>query len=233
MAKTRLAHEAQDIKLTVDIILFKMIRGRLSLLLVKRKYPPFQGQWAIPGGFIGAPETRVGAAMRELEEETGLKDTYIEQLYTFGDPGRDPRGQVVTVAYLGLIPADAPVRTRAGSDAAEAEWFALEELPPLAFDHAKIAAYARERLINKLEYTTAGFALLARDFALSDLQQVYEAVLGRPLDKRNFRRKLELLDILKATGSFRSEGAQRPAQLYQLSTKKFEKLKNKGILFPF
>ncbi len=222
-----------ELKVTVDIILFKVIAAKLCILLVQRKFAPFQGRWAVPGGFVKEKESLDQAAARELDEETGLKNIYFEQLYSFGDPGRDPRGRVITICYMGLVPADATEKLEAGSDAADAQWHALEELPDLAFDHKKIVDYAQERLINKLEYTTAGFSLLPAEFTLTELQQVYEAVLRRPLDKRNFRRKLELLDILKTTSHFRSEGAQRPARLYQLSTNKFEKLKNKGILFPF
>lgn len=225
--------QEQKIRVTVDLIVFQMIEARLHLLLVRRKYAPFEGAWAIPGGFVLEKETLSEAALRELQEESGLANVYLEQLYTFGDPGRDPRGRVVTVSYLALVPADAKIALSAGSDASEAKWHPVEKLPALAFDHEKIAAYAQERLVNKLEYTTAGFSLLPSEFTLTELQEVYEAVLQRPLDKRNFRRKLELLDILKATPRQRSESATRPARLYQLSTKKFEKLKNKGIIFPF
>ncbi|MEQ1877647.1 MAG: NUDIX domain-containing protein [Bdellovibrionia bacterium] len=227
------AHEAQKISVTVDIIIFTMRGDRLSVLLIKRKYPPFEGRWALPGGFISEGESAEAAARRELQEETGVIDVYMEQLYTFSDPKRDPRGHVLTVAFMALVPSDASFELSAGTDAAEAEWFFLDELPDLAFDHAKILEYARGRLINKLEYTTAGFSLLPKSFTLTELQNVYETVLGKALDKRNFRRKLELLDILKATNQFKQEGASRPAQLFSLSHKKFDKLKNKGILFPF
>jgi len=156
---------------------------------------------------------------------------YLEQLYTFGDPGRDPRGRVVTVAYVALIAADrAPLE--AGSDAAAARWWPVDDRPPLAFDHDKILDYAVERLRNKLEYTTVGFQLLPRQFTLTALQQVYEAVLGRRLDKRNFRRKIALLGILTPLRERRTEGG-RPARLYEFSARRFEKLKDKGILFPF
>jgi 8-oxo-dGTP diphosphatase len=155
---------------------------------------------------------------------------YLEQLYSFGDVGRDPRGRVITVAYFALISADRPLR--AGTDAAEAEWWAMDQLPTLAFDHARILNYALERLRNKLEYTTVGFQLLPEKFTLTELQEVYEAILGKNLDKRNFRRKLSLLKILKPLPEFR-RGGQRPAQLYRFVAARFEKLKDKGILFPF
>ena len=227
------AHESQKISVTVDIIIFSMREGRLSLLLIERKFPPFEGRWALPGGFISEGESAEAAARRELQEETGVTEVYMEQLYTFSDPKRDPRGHVLTVAFMALVPGDALPDLSAGTDAAKAEWFFIDDLPELAFDHAKIVEYARGRLVNKLEYTTAGFSLLPKAFTLTELQEVYESVLGKRLDKRNFRRKLELLDILKATSQYKQEGASRPAQLFSLSHKKFDKLKNKGILFPF
>jgi 8-oxo-dGTP diphosphatase len=220
-----------DIRLTVDIVIFTILKGELQILLVKRGIPPFQGKWAIPGGFVLEAESLEDAARRELIEETGVADVYFEQLYSFGDPKRDPRGRVVTVAYFALISADA-VRVRGGSDAAEARWHAVKLLPPLAFDHAKILDYAVERLRNKLEYTTVGFQFLPREFTLSELQRVYEVILNKRLDKRNFRRKIGLLGIVRATGRSKSDG-RRPAKLYSFVARKFEKLKDKGILFPF
>ena len=154
--------------------------------------------------------------MRELREESGVTDVYLEQLYSFGDPPRDPRGRVITVAYYALVSADrAP--PAAGSDAAEARWWPVRGAPALAFDHRRILDYAVERLRNKLEYTTVGFELLPERFTLSELQAVYEAILGRRLDKRNFRRKIELLGILKATGGLRRTG-RKPARLYRFAT---------------
>ena len=202
----------------------------LKLLLVKRGTPPFAGKYAIPGGFVHEDEDLDQAARRELREETGVADVYLEQLYSFGEPGRDPRGRVVTVAYFALISADRQLK--AGTDAAEAAWWSMDRLPALAFDHAKILDYALERLRNKLEYTTVGFQLLPEKFTLTELQEVYEAILGKQLDKRNFRRKMSLLKILKALPEYR-RGGQRPAQLYRFVASRFEKLKDKGILFPF
>ena len=220
-----------EIRVTVDVVIFTIQEGRLGVLLVRRGIPPYEGTWAIPGGFILPDEGLEEAARRELEEETGVRDVYLEQLYTFGRPGRDPRGRVVTVAYYALISADHGIR--AGSDAAEARWWPMDGLPALAFDHADILEYALVRLRNKLEYTTVGFQLLSERFTLSELQQVYETILGRALDKRNFRRKIELLDILTPLGEYRRHGAARPARLYRFSAERFEKLKDKGILFPF
>jgi 8-oxo-dGTP diphosphatase len=218
-------------QLTVDIVIFTIEQGALKVLLVKRGIEPFTGQYAIPGGFVLENESLDQAAMRELREETGVAEVYLEQLYSFGDPKRDPRGRVITVAYYALISAEHS-QLRAGSDAAAAAWFAVDAVPDLAFDHPKILEYAVERLRNKLEYTTVGFQLLPEKFSLSELQEVYEAILGKKLDKRNFRRKLALLKILKPTAEYRRDG-RKPARLYRFVAAKFEKLKDKGILFPF
>jgi len=217
-------------KVTVDIVIFTIQTGVLKVLLVKRKIPPFAGQFAIPGGFVHEDEGLDQAALRELREETGVSDVYLEQLYSFGKPDRDPRGRVITVAYFALISADR--KLMAGSDAAEADWYSMDHLPSLAFDHAAILNYALERLRNKLEYTTVGFQLLPEKFTLTELQEVYEAILGKNLDKRNFRRKMSVLKILKPLPEYR-RGGQRPAQVYRFVAARFEKLKEKGILFPF
>lgn len=217
---------------TVDIVIFTVRERRLQVLLVRRGAPPFAGRWAIPGGFVRERESLEAAARRELREETGVADVWLEQLYTFGDPDRDPRGRVVTVSYFALIAADGrPIL--AGTDAREAGWFPADELPPLAFDHAQILTYALERLRNKLEYTTVGFQLLPEKFTLTELQAVYEAILGRRLEKRNFRRKMAVLKILQPLAEWRGKGVHRPARLYRFAAAKFEKLRDRGILFPF
>jgi len=218
-------------KVTVDIVIFTIQAGELKVLLVKRGVAPYAGQYAIPGGFVLDGEGLDQAALRELREETGVSEVYLEQLYSFGDPQRDPRGRVVTVAYFALISAE-DSQLHAGTDAAAAAWLAVDDVPELAFDHAKILGYAVERLRNKLEYTTVGFQLLPEKFSLSQLQEVYEAILGRKLDKRNFRRKLALLKILKPTSEYRRDG-RKPARLYRFVAARFEKLKDKGIVFPF
>lgn len=217
--------------MTVDIVIFTVRNGSLEVLLVKRGVPPFEGQYAIPGGFIRDDESIEDAALRELYEETGVRNVFLEQLYTFGDPRRDPRGHVITVGYYALIASD-KLSLVAGADAAEAGWFPANDLPSLAFDHGLILDYALERLRNKLEYTTVGFQLLPENFTLGELQAVYEAILGRRLDKRNFRRKIALLGILKPLREWRRAG-RKPAQLFRFSATRFEKLKDKGILFPF
>jgi 8-oxo-dGTP diphosphatase len=221
----------ESLRVTVDIVIFTLREGSLQVLLVKRGVPPFEGQYAVPGGFIRGDESLEEAALRELYEETGVRNVFLEQLYTFGDPKRDPRGRVITVAYYALIASD-KLSLVAGADAADAQWFPASSVPPLAFDHRSILDYALERLRNKLEYTTVGFQLLREKFTLGELQAVYEAILGRPLDKRNFRRKLALLGILKPLREWQRTG-RRPARLFRFAAARFEKLKDKGILFPF
>jgi 8-oxo-dGTP diphosphatase len=220
-----------ELRLTVDIVIFTVRERALHVLLVKRGVPPFRGQHAIPGGFIHEGESLEDAAKRKLAEEAGVRDVYLEQLYSFGDPHRDPRGRVITIAYYALVSSD-DLSLVAGSDAAEAGWVPVSDLPPLAFDHRHILNYAVERLRNKLEYTTVGFQLLPEKFTLGQLQAVYEAILGRPLDKRNFRRKIALLKILKPLKEWQKTG-RKPAQLFRFAAARFEKLKDKGILFPF
>src|SRR5215470_3033967 len=221
----------EKVRVTVDIVIFSIRTRELLVLLVKRGVPPFQGEYAIPGGFLRADESLEQAAKRELHEETSVRDVYLEQLYSFGDPARDPRGRVVTVAYYALVSSD-HLDLTAGADAAEAKWVAVERLPRLAFDHGTIVAYALERLRNKLEYTTVGFQLLAKKFTLAELQAVYEAILGKTIDKRNFRRKMALLKILKPLKEWKETG-RKPAQLFSFAAKRFENLRGKGILFPF
>jgi 8-oxo-dGTP diphosphatase len=198
---------------TVDVIIFTLRDGDLQVLLIRRKRPPCQGMWAIPGGFVGIDESLEQAALRELEEETGVHDVYLEQLYTFGDVGRDPRGRVITVAYFALVPALA-ICPHAGDEATEARWWSVSDLPELAFDHAGILTYALQRLRYKLEYTAVGFELLPDAFTLSELQTAYEIILGEELDKRNFRRKILSAEVIEETGAYRA-GEGRPARLYR------------------
>jgi 8-oxo-dGTP diphosphatase len=171
--------------------------------------------WALPGGFVNIDESLEDAAVRELEEETGVTDVYMEQLYTFGEPDRDPRMRVITVAYFALVPHTAVQQHRAGSDAIDTAWFSVLKLPELGFDHHEIITYALQRLRYKLEYTMVGFELLPDEFTLSQLQQAYEITLQESLDKRNFRRKILSAEIIEETGHKRQEGEGRPAKLYR------------------
>jgi 8-oxo-dGTP diphosphatase len=198
---------------TVDVVVFTLREGDLQVLLVRRKNPPFQGMWALPGGFLDIDETLEHAALRELEEETGVREVYLEQLHTFGDPDRDPRGRTITVVYFAVVPANS-VHPHAGDDAADTRWWPVGDLPPLAFDHAEILTYALQRLRTELEHTAVGFELLPEAFTLSELQATYEVVLGEELDRRNFRRKLLGARVIEETGAYRA-GEGRQARLYR------------------
>jgi len=199
---------------TVDVVLFTIRDRRLHLLLIKRLAKPFEHRYALPGGFVREDESLDAAAIRELHEDTGIGKVYLEQLYTFGEPRRDPRGRVVTVAYYALVPL--PQLLQAGTDASDAAWFPVTELPALAFDHRKIVEYAHQRIHNKLDYTNVGFELLPPKFTLTELQLVHEAILGEALDKRNFRRKITQKGIVKPTREFQHAG-RKPAQLFRFS----------------
>lgn len=193
---------------TVDVVIFTFRSRELWVLLVRRKHPPFEGMWAIPGGFVEIDEPLESAALRELEEETGVRDVRLEQLHTFGDPGRDPRGRTITVAYLALLPAHRTA-VRAGDDAADARWWPLRSLPPLAFDHDRILDCALRKLRRDLRCLVPLPELLPEAFTLEELQEVHEAILGEQVDPRRFRRRLLAAGLLERTGEFRKEGGRR------------------------
>jgi 8-oxo-dGTP diphosphatase len=213
---------------TVDVVLFAMRADDLAVLLVKRKGPPFKGCWALPGGFVDEHEPLEKAAARELSEETGISGVALEQLGAFGDPGRDPRGHTVSVAYLAFVVAESH-RVEAGDDAAEAAYIPLRELvlsqekahgktaKRLAFDHAKIVELARDRLRERMNEPVRkkAFEFVPPRFTLTELQRVYEAVFGRTLDKRNFRARVLARGLVEPVAAARREGRHRPAQLYR------------------
>ena len=215
--------------LTVDCAVFGYEDGVLHVLLIERDAEPYTGAWALPGGFVGMEETLDEAARRELHEETGLKDIYLEQLYTFGDVHRDPRGRVVSTAYYALVSL-AGRAPKASTDARSAKWHPLRKLPKLAFDHDDILDTAVERLRAKVRYKPIGFALLPEKFTLTQLQQLYETILEQPLDKRNFRKRILAMDLLKPLDEFR-QGPNRPAQLYRFDRTKYRQLEKAGFLF--
>jgi len=200
--------------LTVDCVVFGLDDGGLKVLLIERALDPFIGSWALPGGFVRVDETLEAAARRELAEETGLSQVFLEQLYTFGALDRDPRERVVTVAYYALVRL-ADHRVQAATDARNAAWFAVDDLPRLAFDHAAISEQALRRLQAKVRYQPLGFELLPTRFTLSQLQRLYETVLERDLDKRNFRKKVLSLGILAETDEIEQDVAHRAARLYR------------------
>ena len=200
---------------TVDIAVFTVASGRLALVLVQRADWPHAGKWALPGGFVDIDESLRRAAWRELREETGLQAGHLEQLGAFGRPDRDPRERVITVVYIALAPADR-IRLRAGSDAQDARLFYVDELPELAFDHARIVGHAIDRISERLDTAGVASRLMPETFTLPELQRACEAVTGRSVDKRNFRKKLDALGLVEATGEQRHGGAHRPARLYRV-----------------
>src|SRR5712671_6630614 len=216
--------------LTVDCVVFGFDEGELKVLLIERALVPFKGKWALPGGFVRVDETLDEAARRELEEDAGLKNVFLEQLYTFGGVDRDPRERVVSVAYYALVKLSEH-EAKAATDAANARWFVVSKAPRLAFDHAEILSLALARLKGKVRYQPIGFELLPPKFTLSQLQHLYEAVLGTELDKRNFRKKVLGFDLLVPLKETQMAGRHRPAQLFRFDTDKYEKLKKRGFNF--
>lgn len=214
----------------VDLVVFGYETRRLSVLLVKRGIEPFKGKWALPGGFVRENESLEETARRELQEEAGVAEIYLEQLYTFGDVKRDPRGRVLSVSYLALVkPED--YRLVASTDASDAKWVPLTELPPLAFDHQRIIETGHQRLKNKIRYEPIGFELLPKLFTLSQLQEIYETVLGSELDKRNFRKKILGYGFLKETDKKIEKVPYRQPTLYRFDTATYRKLKRDGFQF--
>ena len=216
--------------LAVDCVVFGLDETDLKLLLIKRAIEPFQGCWALPGGFVQTGESLVEAAKRELREETGLKGFFLEQLYTFGDLNRDPRERVVTVAYYALVNLRDHL-PRAASDASGAAWFDIQDLPKLAFDHGRIIDTGLARLKGKVRYQPIGFELLPAKFTLSELQRLYETILERSLDKRNFRKKVVQLGVLDETDEVQEDVAHRAARLYRFNRKRYAQLVKRGFNF--
>ncbi|MCH8148891.1 MAG: NUDIX hydrolase [Planctomycetes bacterium] len=216
--------------LTVDIVIFALDEEDLKVMLIQRDIEPFAGRWALPGGFVRVAETLEEAARRALEEETGLENIFLEQLYTFGDVRRDPRERVVTVAYFALVNLVGH-QVWATTDARNAAWFATGDLPTLAFDHKHVFATALARLRAKVRYQPIGFELLPRKFALRELQHLYEVVLDRELDKRNFRKKILSMDILVELNEIEKDVAHRAARLYGFDEKKYDRKTRRGFNF--
>jgi 8-oxo-dGTP diphosphatase len=207
-------HKYENPSVAVDIVIYTIQNNDLKVLLVKRGIEPFKDRWAIPGGFVRINESLEDAAKRELEEETGVREVYLEQLYTFGEPKRDPRGRVITVSYMALINSE-KVKLNATTDASEVQWFSLKKIPSLAFDHKKILDYSLKRLKWKFEYTTVAFSLLPKEFTISQIQKIYEIVFNQQFDKRNFAKKILYLDILREEG-INKNVSHRPPMLYSL-----------------
>lgn len=209
--------EARRPSVAVLVVIFTVVDGALQVLLIERSAPPAEGRWAIPGGALQHGESLERAAVRKLAEETGVTDVFLEQLYTFGDLDPASGDGSVGVAWFALVD---PARVRLAQRTAwRTAWWALDDIPPLAFDNEQVIDVARTRLINKLQYTNAAYSLLPEHFTMRELQEVYEAILGRPLDKRNFRRRLLATDFIAATSEKRAEGPHRPARLYRFTSR--------------
>ena len=215
---------------TVDCVVFGLDDEDLKVLLIRRDLPPFEDKWALPGGFVRLDETLDEAARRELQEETSLERVFLEQLYTFGGIDRDPRERVITVAYYALVRLS-DHRVQAATDARDAVWFAMDDLPPLAFDHDQILETAHERLQGKVRYQPIGFELLPPKFTLTQLQKLYEIVLGRVLDKRNFRKKIQGMGILEELDEVEKDVAHRAARLYRFDKKEYGRMVKQGFHF--
>lgn len=223
----------QGIKIAVDAIVFGYSKADgVSVLLIQRKYPPFQNDWALPGGFVQQEETLEEAVQRELSEETGIEVSYLEQLYTFGAPDRDPRQRIISVAYVALVKSSQYQQLKASTDAAAAQWFSIKALPALAFDHKTILQAAIERIRSKIRYQPIGFELLDKKFPVADLEKLYSTLLDRDIDRRNFSKKIMALNILDETDEYlKAEGAGRPGKLYKFNKKRYLQLVKDGISF--
>ena len=221
----------QDIKVSVDAVVFGYeVKNNLSVLLIKRGIEPFKDQWALPGGLVLNDETLEEAVLRELKEETGITIDYLEQLYTFGAPKRDPRNRVLSVSYFGLVKPN-HFDIKAATDAADVQWFNLDELPKLAFDHQAILDTAHQRLKSKLSYQPIGFDLLNDEFPFSDLENLYMTILENEIDRRNYRNKILSFVIIQETNKKEKIGSGRPAKLFKFNKKKFKQLSSGDFHF--
>lgn len=209
--------------IAVDAVVFTILDKELKILLIKRKNDPSKGRYALPGGFAELDENLEDAARRELEEETGVKNIFLKKLHAFGDVGRDLRGRVITIPFLALIDGD-KIKLNSTSDAELARWYPIDRLPELAFDHKKIIDDALQHLRFEMQNTNIAFQMMPEKFTLTELQQAHEIVLDKKIDKRNFRKKIGELGILKGLTETKMEGAHRPAKLYSFKSKTYKML---------
>jgi 8-oxo-dGTP diphosphatase len=216
--------------LTTDCIIFGFDGNMLNVLLIERKNEPYKGYWAFPGGFVNMDEDTETGAKRELYEETGLEDVYIEQLYTFSDTDRDPRGRVISVTYFALVRSNmySPV---ASDDAKSTQWFPIHQLPSLAFDHEKIFETAFSRLKNKIRYQPVGFELLNKQFTFPELQRLYEVILDIQIDRRNFRKKMLNTGLLIPMDNKQPNVPHKAARYFRFDSEKYQELSKDGFDF--
>ncbi len=224
------AYEYPRPALASDCVIFGFDGGELNLLLLEREKEPYKNKWALPGGFVFMDETTEACAKRVLFEKAGIKNMFIEQLYTFSDIDRDPRERIVSVAYFALVNKH-QYELVAGRDTVKAEWFELSKLPKLAFDHSKILKVAVQRLKGKVSYQPLGFELLNEKFTLSELQALYEAILEEPVDKRNFRKKILGMGFLVQLDEKEKNVARKAAHYYSFDKKAYKELTQKGFHF--
>ncbi|WP_299708644.1 NUDIX domain-containing protein [uncultured Tenacibaculum sp.] len=220
----------QNIKVAVDAVVFGYEAKKISVLLIKRGVAPFKDSWALPGGLVMDDESLEDAVKRELKEETGVKFDYLEQLYSFGKPGRDPRNRVVSITYFGLVRPN-HFTIKADTDANDVQWFSLDDLPELAFDHHTILSMAKDRLKAKLQYQPIGFDLLNKEFPFSDLENLYTTILEHKIDRRNFRKKILSFEIVEETDKIHQQGSGRPAKLFKFNKNKYDQLVQEGFHF--
>ena len=213
---------------TTDCVIFGYDGTKLNVLLIERGIEPFKGRWAFPGGFIKMDETALMGAKRELLEETGLKDAYIRQFHTFSEVDRDPRERVITIAYYALVRLQ---EVTGGDDAARAEWYALDKVPALAFDHDQILRMASYELKRQIHFEPVGFELLPKQFTIKELQSLYESILDVTFDRRNFYKKMQHLELLKQVD--RGESKPRQPFLFEFNAEKYAELKHKGFRLEF
>lgn len=215
---------------TTDCVIFGFDGSELQVLLIERGIEPFKGKWAFPGGFLNMDETAGEGALRELKEETGLENAYIEQFNTYSDPGRDPRERVITIAHYALVRIQ---EVKGGDDAAKAQWFPIDEVPQLAFDHDKILRDAMRKLRERIHFEPIGFELLPKKFTMRDLQILYESILGVKFDRRNFAKKMMHYELLNQLDETVRPTAKRDALLYSFNKENYELFKKKGFQLEF
>lgn len=223
-------YEYERPALATDCVIFGFDGGELKLLLIEREKEPFKNKWALPGGFVFMQETTEECAKRILLEKTGIRHMFIEQLYTFSDIDRDPRERIVSVAYFALVNKH-QYELVAGRDTVQAEWFELSKLPKLAFDHSRILKMAIQRLKGKVSYQPIGFELLDEKFTLTQLQTLYESILESSIDKRNFRKKILGMKLLKPLDEKEQNVARKAAQFFSFDKKAYKELTQKGFHF--